>query len=251
MISELNFDSQIFDLNVGKLEITNTNFQIDYKDLNEYDLVYVFSNTKLDGLDYKWVDTKLTFDLDVNNSISQAITDQNEQVSEFNIDIHDFTSLKKLAFLSGIYSRFKNEAEIAYLIFNYSSQNERFKTISFGPFQMQLRFIDDILIKASKKNIKDTILKNYSTSNYQYLIDNLEHLNKLSTQWEILKCFEKINLKKKSKFKDNSQFLKKLIQLYNSGSFDPKINDQAFSKITCSNKSYESWCYEMKEWMLE
>ena len=116
---------------------------------------------------------------------------------------------------------------------------------------MQLRFIDDILIKASKKNIKDTILKNYSTSNYQYLIDNLEHLNKLSTQWEILKCFEKINLKKKSEFKDNSQFLKKLIQLYNSGSFDPKINDQSFSKITCSNKSYESWCYEMKEWMLE
>ena len=149
------------------------------------------------------------------------------------------------------YSRFKNEAEIAYLIFNYSSENERFKTISFGPFQMQLRFIDDILIKASKKNIKDTILKNYSTSNYQYLIDNLEHLNKLSTQWEILKCFEKINLKKKSEFKDNSQFLKKLIQLYNSGSFDPKINDQSFSKISCSNKSYESWCYEMKEWMLE
>ena len=32
---------------------------------------------------------------------------QNEKVSIFNIDIHDFTSLKKLAFLSGIYSRFK------------------------------------------------------------------------------------------------------------------------------------------------
>jgi len=151
------------------------------------------------------------------------------------------------------YSKFKNEAEIAYLIFNYSSQNERFKTISFGPFQMQLRFINDILIKikASKKNIKDPILRNYSASNYQYLIDNLEHLNKLSTQWEILKCFEKINVKNYSKFKDNNESLKKLIQLYNSGGFNPKINNQAFSKITCSNKSYESWCYEMKEWMLK
>ena len=118
---------------------------------------------------------------------------------------------------------------------------------------MQLRFINDILIKikASKKNIKDPILRNYSASNYQYLIDNLEHLNKLSTQWEILKCFEKINVKNYSKFKDNNESLKKLIQLYNSGGFNPKINNQAFSKITCSNKSYESWCYEMKEWMLK
>lgn len=112
MISELNFDSQIFDLNVGKLEITNTNLQVDHKDLNEYDLVYVFSNAKLDGLDYEWMDTKLTFDLGLNNSISQAITNQNEQVSEFNIDIHDFTSLKKLAFLSGIYSRFKQDKNL-------------------------------------------------------------------------------------------------------------------------------------------
>jgi len=149
------------------------------------------------------------------------------------------------------YSKFKNEAEIAYLIFNYSSQNERFKTISFGPFQMQLRFIDDILIKASKKNIKDPILRNYSVSNYQYLIDNLQHLNKLSTQWEILKCFEKITLQNNLKHNDKNEPLKKLIQLYNSGGFNQKINDQAFSKITCSTKSYESWCYVMKEWMLK
>ena len=113
MISELNFDSQIFDINVGKLEMLNTNFQVDHKDLNEYDLVYVFSNAKLDGLDYEWMDTKLTFDLDLNNSISKAITNQNEQVcSEFNIDIHDFASLKKLAFLSGIYSRFKQDKNL-------------------------------------------------------------------------------------------------------------------------------------------
>lgn len=112
MISELDFDSQFFDLSVGKLEITNTNFQADHKDLNKYDLVYVFSNTKLNGLDNKLVDTKLTFELEVNNSISQVNTNQNGQVSEFNIDIHDFTSLKKLAFLSGIYSRFKHDKNL-------------------------------------------------------------------------------------------------------------------------------------------
>ena len=70
---------------------------------------------RLDGLDHQWVDAKLTFDLDLDNSISQAIiADQNEQVSEFNIDIHDFTSLKKLAFLSGTYSRFKLDKKLAF-----------------------------------------------------------------------------------------------------------------------------------------
>ena len=33
MISELHFDSQLFDLKVGKLEITNNNFRAEHKDL--------------------------------------------------------------------------------------------------------------------------------------------------------------------------------------------------------------------------
>ncbi|MDB3905283.1 GNAT family N-acetyltransferase [Crocinitomicaceae bacterium] len=112
MISELDFDSQLFDLKVGKLEITNNRIIANNKDLNNYDLVYIFSKTRLDGLDNKLVDTKLTFDLEVNHSIIQEILYQNEQVSEFNINIHDFNSLKKLALLSGIYSRFKRDKNL-------------------------------------------------------------------------------------------------------------------------------------------
>lgn len=113
MISQLDFDSQIFNLTVGKLEITNPNFQAELKELNTYDLVYVFSNRKLAGLDDKLVDTKLTFDLEVNNTVSQDITNKNEQITEFNKDVHDFTSLKKLAFLSGVYSRFKHDKNLS------------------------------------------------------------------------------------------------------------------------------------------
>ncbi|MDC0459753.1 GNAT family N-acetyltransferase [Crocinitomicaceae bacterium] len=105
MISNLEFDSNLFELKVGKLEIRNDNFLADKKELIKYDLVYVFSDKRIDFLDNNLVDIKLTFELNLNKYKTEI--EINKQISEYNIEKHDFNSLKRLAFLSGTYSRFK------------------------------------------------------------------------------------------------------------------------------------------------
>ena len=158
MISKLHFDSHLFDLEVGKLEGVNKNFRAEHNDLIKYDLVYVFCVTKIDDLDNQLVDVKLTFQLEIDNLKKQFIADKNEQISEFNIDKHDFISLKNLAFLSGTYSRFKLDKnlpsnsfydlyslwikksinpEYSDKVFVYTLPNQKDKVIGFVSFKIE------------------------------------------------------------------------------------------------------------------
>ena len=112
MISKLDFDSELFELQVGKIELETGNLQLDHEDYSKYDLVYIFSPENIYGFEEALVDVKLTFKLEINKSINDYISDQSEQISEFDIEYHDFDSIEKLAFLSGTYSRFKRDENL-------------------------------------------------------------------------------------------------------------------------------------------
>ena len=145
------------------------------------------------------------------------------------------------------YSYKKNKIEISYIKMSYQLNMERFKTISFGPFQMQLRFIKENLDKYLLNNINAEVLKNYNNSGYEYLIKNIEHLNKLEIQWEMLRIFEYNHFKNSNNKNFNNAYIN-LIRIYNTGgTAKPGINNY-FTKINCDLKSYENWCSEMSKW---
>ena len=145
------------------------------------------------------------------------------------------------------YSSNKNKIEVSYVKMSYQLNMERFKTISFGPFQMQLRFIKENLDKYPLDNINAEVLKNYNNSGYEYLIKNIEQLNKLEIQWEILRIFEYNHFKNSNNKNFNNAYIN-LIRKYNSGgTVKPGVNNY-FTKINCDLKTYEIWCLEMSNW---
>lgn len=129
----------------------------------------------------------------------------------------------------------------------YQLNMERFKTISFGPFQMQLRFIKENLDKYPLNNINAKVLKNYNNSGYDYLIKNIENLNKLEIQWEILRIFEHNHFKNSNNKNFNNDYTN-FIRKYNSGGTAEPGSNNYFSKINCDSKPYENWCLEMSNW---
>lgn len=149
------------------------------------------------------------------------------------------------------FSYLENLGELMYISINHQVNNIRFKTVSFGPFQMQLKFIDYYLINSDKSNLSDTILSGYIESNFDYLLDHIFHLNKLETQWEILNLYSCTVKKNHIEKISESELLSILIRIYNSGTTDISKNQKYFSKITCQNLSYEKWCYEINSWINE
>ncbi|MBM3185364.1 MAG: GNAT family N-acetyltransferase [Bacteroidetes bacterium] len=107
MIDFLNFDSQLFDINVGKFELTN-NFKIDSikNQLNKFDLVYLFSNEDDVKINLKPVDTKIIFRLKLEDS---SLPEPNSKVLITSTDFQNFeySKLLKLSYLAGDFSRFK------------------------------------------------------------------------------------------------------------------------------------------------
>lgn len=146
------------------------------------------------------------------------------------------------------YSEYKNTLELSFIYTFYGLNIDKFKKISFGPFQMQLEFIDQYLKLMDKGNFSDSLLKNYKKTDFGILIDKLQTLNQIDFQWEILKTFFEYNMIRMPKNFSDFEKLIVLIRIYNSGTTEPKKTKQIFSKIGCKNLSYEEWCFEILKW---
>lgn len=189
---------------------------------------------------------------------SQCEEFKSESISKINQVILDLEGLKQPSFLSSsqllsviypelaTYSKVKNEAELAYLNFNYTLNNDRYKSISFGPFQMQLSFIDKYLSENQNLIKGDSILCSYSRGNYKFLINNINYLNQIKVQWKILLAFEQ-SILNKYKIDDSDLNYSFFINIYNSGK--PENNNLVFSKIKCLELTYEHWCYKIQNWI--
>jgi hypothetical protein len=181
----------------------------------------------------------------------ESITKLNNLVNEIKSfsDYNNNIQLATIIFPEFItFSFLQNLGEITFISINHQANNERFKTVSFGPFQMQLNFIDYYLVNSDKSNLTDTILSSYTKSNFEYLINNIYHLNKLETQWKILNLYYSTERKSLIKMIE-SEFMPLLIRKYNSGTSSISQNQKIFSKISCRNQTYEKWCYEINSWI--
>ena len=99
-----------------------------------------------------------------------------------------------------------------YLIqFNFFARKERFKTISFGPFQMQVEFI--------KKNTQNL--------DYRDIIMKIDSLSTVESQWNVLQQYVNNNPR---------LTLRQLINKYNSGNKKLEI---PFKKINTKLTYYE------------
>jgi hypothetical protein len=107
MIDYLNFDSQLFEINVGKYELPNS-FKIDSirNELHKFDLIYLFSNENETKINLKPVDTKIIFRLKLDD---KTLNEPNSKVLITSSDLQNFeySNLLKLSFLAGDFSRFK------------------------------------------------------------------------------------------------------------------------------------------------
>ena len=105
MIQRLDWDSDFFGYEVGKLEIVdiiNFNFDVFKNEAKKFKLVCVFSNLELNVLNFELVDKKVVF----HQEISQVAEMKNVIIESFDKNKHDFNQLKRLALDSGIHSRF-------------------------------------------------------------------------------------------------------------------------------------------------
>jgi dTDP-4-amino-4,6-dideoxy-D-galactose acyltransferase len=106
MIDKLDWDSNFFNLKIGKLT-TDENHLNGVADsiLNQYDLVYIFSEQELNDLNARvhLVDVKVNFSK-TNLGFNEGII-----ISEYNNTKHSYNKLLELAILSGVHSRFKKD----------------------------------------------------------------------------------------------------------------------------------------------
>ena len=106
MVIELPWDSTFFNFKIGKITINSLD-EINFEDINTFDLIYVYANEKLiltNKLEIKLVDEKITFQ---KNDLKNR--DNFDLINGYVIkEIISVTSdLKKLVLQSGNYSRFK------------------------------------------------------------------------------------------------------------------------------------------------
>lgn len=121
---------------------------------------------------------------------------------------------------------------------------ERYKTISFGPFQMQLQFIKEVVKHTPENEISHPTLLVCKRGDYEEMIGKLESLSEIRVQWEILLHYEQY-FKTITK-SDNSVNLDQMINRYNSGKLDPVKT--AFKKINCNQLSYLQWSKLIDSW---
>lgn len=100
MISYLKWDSEFFEKKIGKLE--NTIYDSLHSlngDISEYDLIYIFSDDKVDFLEEP-IDIKVTYAKKTQKKIEY------KNVMVYDNAIHDYEDLLSLAYSSGHDSRF-------------------------------------------------------------------------------------------------------------------------------------------------
>jgi len=106
-IERLDWDSNFFGYEVGQVHIPKKNL-IDssdfYKEAQKFKLVYIFSDQEQNIEKLNLVDLKTT----LSQTLAKAIKSNNESANleNFNKELHDFDQLRRLALMSGRYSRF-------------------------------------------------------------------------------------------------------------------------------------------------
>lgn len=157
MINKLTWDSDFFGFNVGKFSVENTEFdEIEFKELSKnFQLVYFFSNKEINvSDDFKLIDIKTCFGKKINNQLID-----NDSIITFNPEIHNYKELEQLAYLSGVFSRFKidenfknNEFKKLYKIWLDNSLD-----FSFA-FKVLVKIIDEKIagFVTLKKNNEET-----------------------------------------------------------------------------------------------
>jgi dTDP-4-amino-4,6-dideoxy-D-galactose acyltransferase len=104
-IQKLNWDSNFFGFEVGKINISDINeFNKEkfIKDSKKYKLVYLFSKSQFSDDIIHLVDEKVILEQDIKN----VELCKNDNFESFNYKKHNYNQLKNLALESGIYSRF-------------------------------------------------------------------------------------------------------------------------------------------------
>ena len=135
------------------------------------------------------------------------------------------------------FSESKNKIEVLLIKSNLYIKNDKFD-LSFGPFQMKISFIINIINKAPLSIIKDPILLNLKNNNDIITAFQIDYLNKIETQWKLLRMFEYC-------YKNiyNQYNLSGLYSIYNRGGINKK--KAVFNKIKCTPLSYEDWCSKL------
>jgi hypothetical protein len=132
------------------------------------------------------------------------------------------------------YSIQMNDLEVILVKSNLVLNNNKFD-LSFGPFQMKISFILKTLNQAPMNIINDPILVKLKKNYTKMTFAQIDYLNKIETQWKILRLFEYCNKEIYTK-----KSLNGLYSIYNRGDIKKKLT--IFEKIKCRNKTYEEWC---------
>lgn len=101
MIEKLNWDSEFFNLKVGKAEI-NTIDELAIEDVKKFDLIYIFSDNP--NLRLKLVDKKITYLLE---NLSHTQLKSTDNIEFYKPSEEFYSDLLNLTLQSGEYSRFK------------------------------------------------------------------------------------------------------------------------------------------------
>lgn len=133
-IEKLNWDSNFFNLRIGKIECKEVTFsKAEIEDIEKYDLIYVISENKIDNPHLSKPFTKVEFKFELKNCpiYELNLKDDISAVSD-EISNNDVNKLNKLAFAAGEYSRFrrdekfnKNEFTLLYLEWIRNSINQK------------------------------------------------------------------------------------------------------------------------------
>jgi dTDP-4-amino-4,6-dideoxy-D-galactose acyltransferase len=106
----LEWDTKFFNKKIGRLNIGSESIFNYLNQLNDFDIVYVFSNFEI-SIDALLMDIKVTYSKSVEN-----VPTKNEIVL-FDIDKHDYDQLLELAYLSGFDSRFLKDSSFGEIEF--------------------------------------------------------------------------------------------------------------------------------------
>lgn len=104
-LQRLDWDSDFFGYEVGKIDVSNINeFNKEkfIQDSKKYRLVYLFSQSQFTTDFFNLVDKKVILEQD----IEDIELSKSDMIESFNQTKHDYIQLKNLALESGIYSRF-------------------------------------------------------------------------------------------------------------------------------------------------
>ena len=134
-----------------------------------------------------------------------------------------------------LYNESNGKLEVAYIKILESLNLEKYQTISFGPFQMDINFIFDTLINSHINGFSD-----YKPQSKKDVYENLDNYSRLDSQWKILSLFFRNNIH----FLESEHGLENISNIYNSGQIVNK--SKYFKKITCEKKSYYQWCLTFK-----